>query len=55
MKIKVITDEKIKDCIACPLRPMFTRDCGKQITINVNGGQTYGKKPDKKCKIQYQK
>lgn len=55
MKIKVITDEKIKDCSVCPLKPTYTRECGKQESLNVNSGQTYRKKPDKRCMINYQK
>lgn len=55
MYIKVITDEKIKDCSMCPLAYGYKRDCGKEISENVNGGQVFKKKPDRRCKIQSRK
>ncbi len=54
--LKVITDNKIKDCSQCPLKPTYTRDCGEQIKIRgTSGSVTFGKVPDKDCKVKYGK
>ncbi len=53
MKVKkVVLDEKIKNCILCPLVREYKRDCGKETSTNVNGGVVYGKVPDGRCKIR---
>lgn len=50
--IKVITDNKIKDCSQCPLKPGYTRDCGKVISKSIEHGKRYDKTPDKRCKVK---
>ena len=50
---KIILIEKPKHCKDCPLRGMYTKDCG---TIRACGfgsaGLRYDKEPDARCKIK---
>ena len=40
--------DKPKDCIVCPLS--VKKICGTEKFINVNGGGTYRKVPDSRCR-----
>lgn len=49
--IKVITDNRIKDCSQCPLKPTYTHDCGRLVNRRgTSGSITIGKIPDDRCK-----
>ena len=49
--IKTVVDKKPKTCVGCTLSIEYKRDCGKEKAIRTNGGMTYTKEPDARCKL----
>jgi len=49
--IRISVDEAPKHCEHCPLTRPHTRDCGEIKRDNCNGGVSFGKVPDNRCKL----
>lgn len=44
-------NDKLEDCMGCPLPVEKRKDCGKDYTANFNSGVRFGRKPDARCKL----
>ena len=50
---KILLPAKPKNCENCPLKGMFTKDCGRIRARRFgSSGMRYGKEPDARCKIK---
>lgn len=52
---KVIVNKKPSDCIQCPLKKEYTKDCGKNASERESSGLKQYKKPDKRCILSLKK
>ena len=49
--IKAVVDKKPKSCVGCPLSRELQKDCGTPKPNKINGGLTWDKVPNVKCKL----